>query len=253
MTNSVKPVGNSAAGPRWRVGIGAGTDAAALAKARTEAINLVQWLARIASSYVAEGAPDRRTELEFRAADAAFITKSFENGVALEMRLPSLEMQFLSNGRPVPHVLDPEEHSPAEVEAWLLVELLHRGIDRDKFAKQLPYALPGLMTGDAEDHSPQSCQPGLMQLTAWLQDAADILLAAAGTAGADNTRLVCLPQTLSLTSGDFAFSPGDAQNPEPFFYVNRGSARSAAIKGSTVIAERDPAAAAAALKGLAAA
>ena len=58
------------------------------------------------------------------------------------MRLPTLEMQFHEHGKPVPHILDPEEHSPAEVEAWMLVELLHRGVDREKFSKTLPYSNP---------------------------------------------------------------------------------------------------------------
>ncbi len=63
-------------------------DLTELARARSEAINLVQWPARIANSYVTSGAPERRTDLEFRAADAAFVTRQFADGVALEMRLP---------------------------------------------------------------------------------------------------------------------------------------------------------------------
>jgi hypothetical protein len=230
-----------------------------LAKARTEAINLVQWLARIATSYVTEGPPERRTELEFRVSGATLLTKPFDKNLALEIRLPSLEMQFSENGNPVPHILDPEEHSPAEIEAWLLVELLHHGIDREKFSKELPYAVPGLISGDAEDHSPQLCRRGLAQLTAWFQSAAAVLRAANRAGDAADIRIVCLPQTLNLkcvsgpgvAQADFGFSPGDMQNPEPFFYatsnvaIGSGREKSVSIlKVSKLLAERDPATAA---------
>ena len=176
MTSSADRAAKSLADPaRWRL---AG-DPQALEKARIEMINIVQWLARVANSYVTARTPDDRVLLGFRAADAAFVTKTFDDGLALEMRLPSLEMQFVENGRAAPHILDPEEHSPAEVEAWLLVELLHRGIDRSKFTKQLPYSVPNLMTGDAEDYSPHSCESGLKALMAWFQNAAEVLEAAA--------------------------------------------------------------------------
>src|SRR5271156_2437625 len=231
MINSVSPVESSVidAVPWPTVGT---DDLEALAKARTEAINLVQWLARLANSYVTEGPLERRTELEFRPSAAALVTKPFDKNLALETRLPSLEMQFLDGGNPVPHILDPEEHSPAEIEAWILVELLHRGVDRDKFSKNLPYTVPGLMSGDAEDHSPQSCREGLTQLTAWFQNAAAVLGAASRGTDTSQTRIVCLPQTLDLTcvprtgaiQSNFGFSPGDKQNPEPFFYIASGSA-----------------------------
>ena len=116
----------------WLGTLGTGNPAE-LAQARTETINLVQWLARIANSYASDTVPGARTDLEFRATDGAFVTKQFGDGIALELRLPSLELQFLAHGAPVPHVFDPEEHSPAEVEAWILVELLHRGVDREDF------------------------------------------------------------------------------------------------------------------------
>jgi hypothetical protein len=263
MTNSLDAPGNASAG-RWQTH--APCDLSELAQARVEAINLVQWLARIANSYVAESPPRRRTSLEFRPEGAAIVTKPFDKAVALELRLPTLQMQFLDNGNPVPHVFDPEDHSPAEAEAWILVELLHRGVDREKFSKELPYAVPGLMSGDAEDYSPQLCRAGLIQLTALFQDAAAVLDAAARAAGRHQIRIVCLPQTLNLTTlpghagveaGEFGFSPGDVENPEPYFYVDdgvkngsAGSAKRSVLKASTLITESDPVAAAIKLKKL---
>ena len=63
-------------GPAQWHSVGTG-DPQTLAKAQTETINIVQWLARIANSYVVGHAPEDRVLLEFRAADAAFVTKTF--------------------------------------------------------------------------------------------------------------------------------------------------------------------------------
>jgi hypothetical protein len=234
-------------------------DLSELAQARGEAINVVQWLARIANSYVSAETPTRRTQLEFRVDDAAVVTGEFDKAVALELRLPTLELQFLERGRPAPHVFDPEEHSPAELEAWILVELLHRGIDRDKFSKALPYTVPGLLSGDAEDYSPQLCRQGLMTLASVMQDAAAVLNCINRNGGGSIT---CLPENLNLVDRPesaaekdaFAFSPGDAASPEPHFYLRDGSQQNRGglkIKVATLMTEPDPAAAALKLKRLA--
>ena len=234
-------------------------DVAELARARDEVINIVQWLARIACSYVTNGVPERCTDLDFHAEDAAFVTKQFAQGVALEMRLPGLHLQFLQNGKPVPHIFDPQERSPAEAEAWILVELLHRGIDRGRFTKKLPYAVPGLLVGDAEDYAPQVCGEGLAQLTTLFVDAASVLKEAARACGADKSRVICLPQTLDLmvaaspgtTPIMLGFSPGYKQNPQPHFYhatvAKPTPAERAVISASELLAQGDPAHAAAML------
>jgi hypothetical protein len=247
MTSTADAAARASIGPAsWRE-LGP-VDVDALAKARSELINLIQWPARIANSYVAADMPDERATLEFRPGPAAFVTKTFDRGLSLELRLPSLEMQFLEEDREAPHIFDPEEHSPAEVEAWLLVELLHRGVDRSKFTKKLPYNISGLMTGDAEDHSPQSCQPALTQLAAWYRNAAAVIDAMARTSGFDGSKIVCSPQTLALscTSNngsartDFGFSPGDAEIPEPYFYRYRAAGNGSATAGkrSTITASK---------------
>jgi len=207
-------------------------DGDALARARRETMNIVQWLARIANSYV--NAPqDERILLRYLPREPALTTMEFEGNKSLQLRLPTLEMQFLDNGRPVPHIFNPEEHSPAEAEAWLLVELLHRNMGRERFSKKLPYKVPNLLYGDAEDYSPESCKTGLRQLAAWLQNAA-AAFAAAGDAGT----VICSPQTLDLIGAQGCFSLGDASG-EPYFYMDRPGKRSM-LKASQFIAERDP-------------
>jgi hypothetical protein len=221
-----------------------------LLRARSEALNVVQWLARIAHCYVTSGPVDRRTDLDFRAEDAAFVTKTFDDDVALEMGLPDLHLQFLQNGKPVPHVFDPQERSPAETEAWILVELLHRGIDREKFSKKLLYAVPDLLTGDAHDYAPHDCRKGLVELTTQFRSAAAILKEAGRLRGAE-AAIICLPQTLELALDALiapspgggptmlGFSPGDAQNWAPYFYAvaKPGSAKRAVA--SALLVEKD--------------
>ncbi len=192
MTNSANVRAKLIAAPIWEDI--PDSDPREFALARTETLNLVQWLARIANSYVSAPLPDERVILAFRSANPAFVTREFNGGTALELRLANLEMQFLEHGKPVPHIFDPEEHSPAKVEAWLLVELLHRGIERAKFSKKLPYAVPNLMSGDAEDHSPIACRNGLAQLVVWLRNAASVL-----SSVQSGSSIVAFPQTLTLT------------------------------------------------------
>ncbi len=212
-----------------------------MARAQREALNIVQWVARIANSYVRQEAGER-TSLEFRSSNAAFVTKTFENNKAIEMRLPTLELQFLEDDKPVPHIFDPEEHSPAETEAWILVELLHRGLDRDRFSKALPYSVPGLMTGDADDYSPQSCKEGLAHLTACYRNAATAL-AAASIGGAKT--IVSSSQTLNLIRSGIGFSPGDDKLGEPYFYRGANNAGNfSTLRASQLASERDPLAAA---------
>jgi hypothetical protein len=210
-------------------------------KARLQALNLIQWLARIANSYVNGGRPEERIAINFRA-DGAFVTKTFDRDISLEMRLPTLEMQFLEHAKPVPHILDPDEHTPAEVEAWILVELLHRGMDRDKFSKTLPYTIANLMSGDAEDYSPKACAPGLSRLSEWFRVAASVL--------STSSKVICLPQTLMLvlapdhSTATAGFSPGDAEHPEPYFFARKGTKR-CLLTASELANETDPAAVAA--------
>lgn len=208
------------------------------AQARVETFNLVQWPARIANSYVTRKLPEERVVLEFRAGNPAFVTQTFEKHVTLEMRLANLEMQFSEHGRPVPHIFDPEDHSPAKVEAWLLVELLHRGIDRSRFSKKLPYTVPNLMSGDAEDHSPQACQEGLTKLVAWCRNAASVLSAASGGA-----KILALPQTLTLTYESqgapkmaCGFAVGD-EKTDPYFFVKKDGARKPELLGASQLAK----------------
>ena len=142
------------------------TDPRQLEQARDLAHNAVQWLARVANSFLPRAPDHRHILLRWDAGRRTIGTREFEGGLSLELRLPDLHMQFAEHGKPVPHIMDIEDHTPAEVEAWILVELLHRDVDRSRFSKDLPYAMPGLLTGDSTDYSPASCMQTLWWETA---------------------------------------------------------------------------------------
>src|SRR5262249_46221836 len=107
--------------------------------ARNEAQNAAQWVARLSSSYA-----DTRDDGEARFAlnwDPSTATlSSLEIGVDthVQLQLPGLTLQFTEDGRPVPHLIEIDGKSPAEIEAWVLVELLHRDFDREDFRRDLP-------------------------------------------------------------------------------------------------------------------
>ena len=165
-----------------------------LEKARDLARNAIQWLARLANSYIPAEQLDRHLMLEWHAGRRSLVTRTFGDGLSLELRFPDLHLQFAGNGKLEPHVLDIEDHTPAEVEAWILVELLHRDVDRSRFSKALPYTVPRLLTGDSTDYSPASCMPALAAITDWLEYGTEILrtLAPAGTS------LYCWPETFQI-------------------------------------------------------
>lgn len=212
------------------------------AGARLQFHSALQWLARISSSYVeANDAGD--LALRWRADRTAVTTSPWASDLELELRLPDLILQFTERGAPSLHALDVEERSPAHVEAWILIELLHRGIDREKFSKALPYDVSDLLQGDAVEFSPDEYEPELEQLSAWIHNAAGLLEHVGRTEDADEPaqRLRIWPQGLrfevriparngNADSGSpsvLGFAPGDAKIAEPFFYVTRGVTKKA--------------------------
>jgi hypothetical protein len=113
--------------------------------------------------------------LQWDDARSAFVTDEFRDGLKMELKLPELTLQFLENGEPVKHALQMEGRSPAQVEAWVLVELLHRGLDRGRFSKDLPYDIPRAMAGDNVEYSPDFREGELKTMLGWFTAATDLL------------------------------------------------------------------------------
>ncbi len=208
-----------------------------MSEARRQAHNALHWLARIAHSYRTPEADDTHVELLWNADTKALRTREFLDDLSVELRLPTLQTQFCEKGVPVPHLLDFEDRTPAHVEAWALVELLHRDIDRDRFSKDLPYPTKDLMLGDSEEHVPAAYEAELAALNGWFCNAWAVLSAVRHDVGREMGEavkvgeIVCWPQTfqlgmdIPLPQGSGApsirtgLSAGDALRPEPFFFV----------------------------------
>lgn len=204
-----------------------------VAEARRQAHNAVHWMARLAHSYIEPEPDDRHADLLWNDDHGSIRTKTFQSDIAVELRVADLDMQFCENGQPAPHVLSFEERTPAHVEAWVLVELLHRGVDRDRFSKELPYPGRDLMLGDHEDHEVEAYRDELASLNGWLRNAAAVSAALRHELGIDPAAapVTCWPETfqlgieIPLPQGFGAralrtgLSTGDALRPEPFFFT----------------------------------
>ena len=218
-------------------------DTRRLGEARRQAHNAVQWLARMAHSYMRPKPENGHLLLQWDAQRQALVTREFLPSFALELRLPNLALQFKEDGRPAPHVIEIDDRTPAEVEAWVLVELLHRGIDRDRFAKDLPYEIPHLMTGDAIPYVTEGLTGELGQLADWFANAASLLEQIGDAYPAPAPRasagVWCWPEPFHLATlvqphrtrrspGHVlraGWSPGDSAHDEPHFYVTSHAPR----------------------------
>lgn len=225
--------------------------------ARRQAHNAVHWLARFAHSYVDPLPEDRHVDLLWDADRGAIRTPFFSDGLSVELRVTDLELQFCEGGKPVPHILSFQERTPAHVEAWVLVELLHRGIDRDQFSKDLPYRARDLMLGDSEDHEVDEYRSELASLNGWLRNAAAACSALRHNLGRDDgydlddREVTCWPETfqlgieIPLPQGFGApalragLSAGDTLRPEPFFFAGTPEqARSGDIDADSLLSSQ---------------
>jgi hypothetical protein len=249
----------------WR-SVGA-ADPRRLGGARRQAHSAAQWLARLAHSYMAPQPDARHTLLRWDPQRLALVTQEFLPALTAELRIPGLALQFRQDGRPVPHVMEVDDRTPAEVEAWVLVELLHRGIDRDRFSKSLPYQMPDLLTGDAVGYVAAPLAAELEELAAWFANAAEILAAIAGEAPRAPTAPApgpwCWPELfhlavlLPLRPDDRSrgpmlragFSVADGGGDQAYFYVIPHDATAtppsaSVLTAASFLAERQPAEAA---------
>ncbi|MGI9493635.1 MAG: hypothetical protein ACR2QF_14655, partial [Geminicoccaceae bacterium] len=175
-----------------------------MAEARRQAHNAIHWLARLANSYVDNEPDNRHVDLLWDADRSVIRTKPFLDHLSVEVRIADLELQFCEDGEPAPHVLSFQERTPAHVEAWVLVELLHRGVDRDRFSKDLPYPGRDVMLGDSEDHEVEDYRAELASLSAWLRNAAAVCSALRHDLGRNHgydpagLSVTCWPETFQL-------------------------------------------------------
>lgn len=206
----------------------AALDPERLEMARLQLQSALQWLARIERSF-ANGASGDVVALRWSDERDAVATHRFADGLEVELRIDDLVMQFTEHGAPSNHELDVEEHTPAHVEAWILIELLHRGVDRDRFSKELPYDVSGMMKGDAVEFSPGAYRDELRALGDWFRGAASAIREASRSPDAGPDGLAVSPRELSVEARrdgrTLGFSLGSTRDDEPYFYVAEGTGR----------------------------
>ena len=196
-----------------------------LSEACRQAHNAAHWLARLAHSFI-PAEPDRsHLDLTWDQRDGALVSRSFADGLAVGLDVADLILQFREHGERSPHRLELDGRSPAAVEAWFLVELLHRNCDRDKFSKALPYDSTDLMNGDVVEFAQARHAAELTELAHWQSNAAAVLQQASQGKGP----IRCSPRHFDIavvlpvegTSGAVraGFASGDERLPEPYFYV----------------------------------
>lgn len=207
--------------------------AARMAAARRQFYSVTLWLARLSQSYIPSDPSHHNLRLRWLADKQSLSTQTFCNHLTLELKLPDLHLQFMENGQPVPHILDAEDRTPAATEAWILVELLHRGIDRKAFSKTLPFDIGDLMTGDSESYAPDSYEDELGELTEALAGGVAILDGLAKELGAKDgvwflpetmhAAIVVAAPNLPTANGGahvrIGYSLGDERNSEPYYFV----------------------------------
>ena len=173
-----------------------------LSSAFQQTHSAVQWIARIVNSYAIPSSDGSHLHLRWNADDGAFESTTVLERFTVELRLPKFVLQFKENGKRTKHEVELDDKSPARIEAWTLIELLHRNIDRDVYTKTLPYDVAGLMSGDAEDYRTLGLEKGFEEMTAWISSSARMLAAAAdavvaaGEGTCDGVFLA--PETFSL-------------------------------------------------------
>jgi hypothetical protein len=222
---------------------------ARMASARRQFYSVSLWLARLSQSYIPSDPHQQHLRLRWLADKRSLSTQPFSDHLTLELKLPDLHLQFMEHGRPVPHVFDAEDRTPAATEAWILVELLHRGIDRKAFSKSLPFETADLMSGDSESYAPDSYEAELSELTGQLSAGIAVLDGLAKELGATDgvwiapetmhAGIAIVPQKPPANGGArvrIGFSLGDERIGESYFYVvpqDHGTIRS--LRPGTVL------------------
>ena len=135
----------------------------------------VQWLARMVNSFSLPASDGSHLHMHWDETRPVIETPPIAEATTVEMRLPDMVLQFVERDTPTDHPVELDDNSPAQIEAWTLIELLHRGIDRDAYSKNLPYDVSHLMTGDAHDYQTFGKEEAFQDMAGWLVLAGELL------------------------------------------------------------------------------
>ena len=203
--------------------------------ARVEAHNALFWMARASHSFLEPTLNNSHLSLFWNEDNCDFRTRLFVDGCQIGLHLPDLELYFCDNEEKVPHSFWLDDRTPAFVEAWYLVEFLHRGIEQGKFSTALPFESPNMLMGDTEDHNASLFKTELTAMSECLSYAINILRVVADQLArhknftSNPSEITLEPQSFTLmTRADLStahgktvwvgFSVGDNLRPAPFFF-----------------------------------
>lgn len=143
--------------------------------ARVEAHNALFWMARAAQSFLKPTPDNSHLYLSFDSGSFDFRTQIFGDGIQIGLNLSALELYFCEKKEKVPHSFWLDEKTPAFVEAWYLVELLHRGLDPESFSTYLPFHSKDMLMGDTQDYNASLYKKELLALTDCIKNTVPVL------------------------------------------------------------------------------
>ena len=212
-------------------------------KARFEAHNALFWMARCAHSFLEARDDQKHMDLLWQSESKSFRTKIFDDDLQIGLYLPDLELYFCEDGIKVPHSFWLDDRTPAYVEAWYLVELVHRDRDRSKFSIDLPFESVNMLMGDTKDHNASAVAVELDALQKCLEKAAYLFvkvyqsLLKSGYIVESTNPITLKPESFSLILSfesakpkgnviSIGLSAGDDLRPSPFFFTTTDSINS---------------------------
>ncbi len=210
-----------------------------------QAHSAVQWLARMVNSFTVPASDGSHLHMLWKPEETAIESAAIADDTVVEMRLPEMVLQFVEKGERTKHAVELDDKSPARIEAWTLIELLHRGIDRDTYSKNLPYDVSHLLGGDARDYETLGRETAFADMTDWMQHASGLISSVAQDAAkqglGEAADVKFAPESFSLfvrihpdndrpAVGNFAeigFCAGTSSDTSPHFYAldTRGDKR----------------------------
>ena len=143
--------------------------------ARVEAHNALFWMARASHSFLQPTPENTHLYLSFDSESVDFRTQIFGDDIQIGLNLCELELYFCEKKEKAPHSFWLDEKTPAFVEAWYLVELLHRGLDPEFFSTSLPFHSKDMVMGDTQDHNASLYKTELLALTTCIMNTIPIL------------------------------------------------------------------------------
>ena len=170
--------------------------------ARVEAHNAIFWVARAAHSFVKPLPENSHLNLCWTSEADDFRTRIFDDNIQIGLNLSELELYFCENKKKVPHSFWLDEKTPAFVEAWYLVELLHRDIDAKMFSTSLPFESKDMLMGDTIDHNASLFKKELAALTNCIKNTIPLLEQLADRLTLDN-KIADVPRKIDLEPETF--------------------------------------------------